>query len=358
MLDIEETSGPRASADDAALTRAIYSSDPWYCAPDRASTEEALAAPGTVRLYARDGGRVVARCAARLSNLQEDGRPLGTLGWFEALDRPAAVTLLLDTAVQRLRAQGAGVVVGPMDGDTWHRYRINVGPFDAPPFLREPWNPPYYEALWRGAGFAPAAEYNSRQVDGLGEVARFYAPRHQAALEAGYTFESLAWSRYEATLRVLYALSCEVFAGALYYNAISYDEFVRLYAGLRAIADPELVVIARGPGGQPAGFVLAYPDHVRAVTALRGENTLLARVRFLLTRTRRVEAVDIKTLGVLQEHRRSVLGAALMQIVYERAHRRGCRVANLCLIRDGNPSALIDGGRGRLLRRYVLFRRS
>ncbi len=73
---------------------------------------------------------------------------LGLIGFFEAANEPEPVRELLREAASWLRAQGAKQVVGPMDGDTWHRYRVNAGPFDEPPFLLEPVNPPYYRDLW------------------------------------------------------------------------------------------------------------------------------------------------------------------------------------------------------------------
>ena len=68
------------------------------------------------------------------------------------------------------------------------------------------------------------------------------------------------------------------------------------------------------------------------------------------------DAVNVKTLGVLSEHRRARLSYALAYRVYRRARELGLAHANLCLIRDGNPSGKLDAGRGTILRRYTLYR--
>ncbi len=69
------------------------------------------------RIYvAREDGRTVARIVARMA------RGVGMLGFFEALDRPEAVRALLAEAARWLLDAGAESIVGPMDGDTWHRY--------------------------------------------------------------------------------------------------------------------------------------------------------------------------------------------------------------------------------------------
>jgi GNAT superfamily N-acetyltransferase len=102
------------------------------------------------------------------------------------------------------------------------------------------------------------------------------------------------------------------------------------------------------------GFLFAYPDRFRAVAAMRGERGPLALLRYL--RHRHTDAVDFKTLGVLPEHRRAGVAAALMCQGHLDALRKGYRLANHCLFREGNPSGEMDGGAGRVLRRYNLYR--
>jgi GNAT superfamily N-acetyltransferase len=304
---------------------------------------------------ALEGGRPAARIVARLSPQLEDerGRPYGLLGFFEALDRPAAVGRLFEEAVAWLREAGAGPILGPMDGDTWHRYRINLGPFDEPPFLLEPYNPPYYARLWEDHGFRVLERYYSKRVY-AGEVVDFCAPRARAALDAGYRLRTLDPARFEEELKVLYRLSRVIFARNFLYTEISEAEFVALYAGSRPILDPRLVLFAHAPEGQEIGFLFAYPDRFRALAAMRGGTGPLAKLRFLIHRNE-IGAVDFKTLGVLPEHRRSGVAAALFHRGHQTALDCGFPVANHCLYKEGNPSGDLDGGAGRLLRTYHLY---
>ena len=86
-----------------------------------------------------EGGEPVARVVARISpTLRDRDRPVGMCGFFEALPRHDAVRALFDNAIAWLQAAGAGLILGPMDGDTWHKYRLNLGPYYVPPFLMEP----------------------------------------------------------------------------------------------------------------------------------------------------------------------------------------------------------------------------
>jgi GNAT superfamily N-acetyltransferase len=298
--------------------------------------------------------RLVARRSPSLRD--EQGQPLGLLGFFEAMNGPEereGALALLAEGVRWLRETGAGQIVGPMDGDTWHRHRLNVGPFDDPPFLLEPYNPSYYPEIWEEAGFQVLASYFSKQVDPAAVVAHL-EPRAAAARAAGYQLRPLDRSRFTEELRLLYRLSQAIFAGNFLYTEISEEDFLALYEGSRGLLDPDLVLFARSPQGEDAGFLFAYPDRFRAVAAMRGSRGLFAKLRFLRHRAE-TDAVDFKTLGVLPEHRRAGLAALLMYEGHQQAQTKGYRLANHCLLREGDPAADLDGGAGRILRRYHLY---
>jgi GNAT superfamily N-acetyltransferase len=325
------------------LPERVYAGDPFHIPTRREDVQATLR--GAQKFWvALDGGEPVARVAVWRSPA------LGILGLFEALDgHPDAVAKLFQEAVGWLR-QETEMIVGPMDGDTWHRYRVNVGPFDQPPFLSEPYNPPYYEALWTANGFDVLERYYSKRVDPAAVVAFLEEKRNVA----GYRLRSLDRSRFREELGTIYELSRRIFARNFLYTEISEGEFLRLYTGAERLIDPELVLFAHAPDGQPVGFLFAYPDRFRAVAAMRGERGLLAGLRYLLNR--KTDAVDFKTLGVLPEHRRSGVAAALFHEGHHRAVEKGYRWANHCLFKEGNPSGDLDGGAGSLLRTYHLYR--
>jgi ribosomal protein S18 acetylase RimI-like enzyme len=231
---------------------------------------------------------------------------------------------------------------------------LNVGPWDDPPFLMEPYNPPYYPSLWEAHGFTVLERYLSKRVD-TKTVAEVLEPKRQAALAKGYRLRRLDPRRYREELRKIYRMSIAVFARNFLYTDIPEKEFFALYAGARSLLDPDLVWFAQAPGGEDVGFLFAYPDRFRAVAAMAGRRNPLALLRFLWHRNE-ADSVNMKTIGVLPEHRRAGLGAALMGQAHRIATEKGYRFANHCLFREGNPSGEMDGGTGRVLRRYHLYR--
>lgn len=339
--------------------RSIYRDDPNYLAEPTAKTRASLLRAcfdGRQRVFMWcDGQRVVARVVARVSPVLTDKHdaPLGMLGFFEAFEAPDEVMQLLSAGIAWLNDQGASTIVGPIDGDTWHRYRFNVGPFDQPPFLMEPYNKPYYGELWQQAGFQVLEEYYSKVVDAQAAAAPM-SKIHQRVLSRGYRLRPISMDRFEAEMGIIYELSTDIFAANFLYEEISLNDFLDLYRPARALIDPELVLIAELPTGEPVGFVFALVDYHLAVKAMRGGKGLLAKLRFLLSR-RKAKAVNVKSLGVKSEYRRSGLAAAMMCECYHTILRKGFAQANLCLIREGNPSGQLDGGVGTVTRRYTFY---
>jgi GNAT superfamily N-acetyltransferase len=319
-----------------ALPTRVYAGDSHYRTPSQTTAEANLFRSDfkdhqSVWL-ASGGGHAVARVVARLSPTltDDDGSPVGMLGFFEAENDLNIVRGLFDSACRWLHGRGARLIVGPMDGDTWHRYRLNLGPFEAPPFLLEPYNPPYYGALWEASGFEPLEEYHSKTVVEPGMAASTLEPFLQRVIQQGNVLRRLERAQFAEELCVFYELSLRIFAGNFLYSRIPWPEFRQMYTPLESQLDNDFIWFAKDPSGHDVGFVFGYPDVDGTVNA--------------------------KTLGVVPESRRTGLAAALIQRIYAMAAQKGYRRVNLCLIREGNASDRLDAGRGQLIRRYRLYR--
>jgi len=340
----------------------ICGRDPYYSATSRKAVLAELGREDfrdRQRVFvARDSGSPHARCVARISPTLKDadGRPFGMLGLFEAADQLDCVGAMFDAAAAWLEGNGVRFVVGPMDGDTWHKYRLNAGPFAERPFLMEPYNPPYYPSLWEACGFRRLESYYSLRVEDLAAAEKGTARIAKWAQRHGYRIRRIDMGRFGEELGVIYDLTCRIFQENFLYTDISRKDFLSLYDGVEALLDPDFVMLAQSPKGEDVGFLFAVPDNWRAVRAMGGHKDPLSLLKFLWLRGR-TDAVNLKTLGVVPEHRRTGVSLQLVNRAYAEALRKGFRRANLCLIRDGNPSGRMDGGQGEAMRRYVLYQR-
>jgi GNAT superfamily N-acetyltransferase len=289
-------------------------------------------------VVAIERGSLVARCSCWWT---ESPRRLedriGVIGHYAAMDRGAGMELLTRVCGV-LQHAGCTIAVGPMDGNTWRRYRFITDRGDAPPFFLEPDNPDDWPSQWTRSGFSALATYTSSVNDDLTvEDPRSEATR-DALADAGVTLRSFEPSRAEDELQRIFDLSLAAFSGNFLYTPIAEHEFMASNRPLLPYVRPELVLMAER-AGDLVGFMFALPD---------------------MLQSRRGEAVDtvvLKTMAVDPSCRGMGLGGVLMDDVQRAARRLGFRRAIHALMHEGNRSRTLSERYARTIRRYTLFSR-
>ncbi|MEO5931064.1 MAG: hypothetical protein ABIR47_14100 [Candidatus Kapaibacterium sp.] len=234
------------------FTERLYGDDPGWSHPADPRDDA-----GARAFLVRAGDRVIAgACGMIHDGIRLDGQPTALVGWYEAEDDIDAAALLFDAIAEHYRSLGCTRLLGPLNGSTWHRYRVAL-PSDAPPFFLDVRNKPWYAAQWEGCGFRTVARYFSTKVAGLDRpydrVGRF----EEIYRSRGVTVRPVDTDRFEEELLKLYRLSLEGFAGNLFYTPISFESFRDLYMPIRPLVDPAFVLIASGEDGRPLAFIFA-----------------------------------------------------------------------------------------------------
>jgi L-amino acid N-acyltransferase YncA len=311
---------------------------------------EALSARGGVALLGRDellghtpdghwvlladGGAPVARCSLWWRKVpQLEGERTGIIGHFAALDG-ASAAVLLNHCCRELAGQGCSVVIGPMDGNSWRRYRFITSRGSEPPFFLEPDNPDQYPGYFETAGFAPLARYYSNLDPDLGwEVAE---PLKARLSRRGVRIRPLEPDDFAAELERIYTISVAAFTSNFLYSPISRDEFMAMYTRVQNVVQPELVLFAEHQH-QPVGFVFAIADllHVRPTG---GSDTMI-----------------IKSLAVLPEWNGKGIGPLLMAAVTANARTLGYQRGIHALMHESNRSRGLSGHHGAMIREYTLY---
>ena len=334
VADFAAPGSDQQRTDFHAIAATAYESEPPGSAPSVAAIDRQIASLSVAHraFVAYIDDRPVARLLAQLSGRLhgDDGKPTGMLSFVESLNDGEAAGTLLHAAVAWLRERGAGRVVGPLDGDTWHRYRVNVGPYTRARFPLEPWNPSYYQQLWERAGFRVLESYSSKWIEDVSSLLPGLEKGLQRSRERGIRIRRLDPSRIREELALVHQLSSAIFQDAFLYTPIAREEFLALYAGMERMLDPALVLFADNDADEAVGFVFAYADLPQ-------------------------RAVHYKTIGVHPEWRRSAAAAALSYAVYSAALDKGLPNGNHALMRDDNRSQALDQGLGEVFRRYLLY---
>lgn len=263
-----------------------------------------------------------------------NGARIGAIGNFAADDAQAA-GLLLDGASDYFRERGCGIVVGPMNGNTWRRHRFVVESDGRGTFVLEPRNPAEYPGWWEGAGFSVLSRYSSSVIPLDGGDAISPAVRNRLE-RSGVRVRKLDPARFEDELLLIFSVSLKSFANNFLYTPLEENAFKEAYRKVRERIDPDLVKIAERDG-VACGFVFGIPD-LEALA--RGERP----------------ALIVKTLAVDPDARCAGLGSLLVDEVHRIGRKKGYEEAIHALQHETNTSLKITGRHhGEVFRRYALF---
>lgn len=282
-----------------------------------------------------EGGVVKARCSLWWSSVPVHvGHRAGVIGHFAA-ERDSAA-LLLNHVCTRLSGHGCTIAIGPMDGNTWRRYRVLSDRGDHPLFFLEPDNPDHWAQQFLAAGFSSLAEYYSARADEL----TIHNPRAEAVWNRlsrqGYSIRSLDIGRLDSELDVLYSLALGSFTQNFLYTPLAKDEFLAQYRSIMPYVRPELVLIAERED-KAVGFLFAVPD-------------ILEARRNPVTST-----YIVKTLAVHPGFSGRGLGSVLLWQANRAAYELGYRSAIHALMHEKNQSTRISARDGHNIRRYTLY---
>jgi len=211
-------------------------------------------------LVVMEQGAPLAACCLYLNpDLKYNGQSAMALGNFESYNRPDAVQLLVTEAARSAKAQGASVLLGPMNGSTWDTYRLGLANF-YPPFFLEPFYQGYYPGLLTASGFQPVARYVS-QIDRGAELNDVRIARAEQQFEQqGIRIRPIDLQHYGQELVRLHAFCMESFKSNFLFTPISQEAFVEKYLRVKPYIDPAYVLIAEDAQQQVAGFIFCLPN--------------------------------------------------------------------------------------------------
>lgn len=274
-------------------------------------------------LAERDG-EVVGRIGAIINHNhnREHKENIGFFGFFECFNEPAVAKALLDRAVAWLRERGVDGVRGPASPSVNDEYGLLVEGFDKPPAILMAYNPPYYQELIEGYGFRKARDLYAYYVHSK-KVLHERLVRVSEGLKQreGLVFRPMNMKNFDNEVSIIRELYNRGWEGNWGEVPMTAEEFRYAAADLKAIVNPNLVIIAEVKG-RPVGFGMSLPDLNRVLKDNKGGYLIPGLIRLLLFR-KRIDFIRIVILGVLPEYRNSGIGAVLFYETAQRAVANG-----------------------------------
>lgn len=312
-------------------------------------------------LAVRDG-EVVGRIAAILNNNHNayHNEKTGFFGFFECIDDTEIAAALLQTAEQWVRARSQERIRGPMNFSTNDTCGLLIEGFDTPPFILMPHNPPYYKDLLEQAGYEKVQDllaYRMYKEQGMNPRIRKIA---QLAREhEGVTVRTLNMKRFDEELERVKRIYNDAWSRNWGFVPLTDAEINHLAKELKPVIDPDLVLFAE-IDGEAVAFSLALPDYNQVLIRLNGRLLPFGIFKLLYYR-RKIDAVRVFTLGVMQKYQKSRgIGPLLYEETFVRGTAKGYRWGEFSWILESNKlmnSALQLMG-AQIYKRYRIFEKS
>lgn len=255
------------------LPKRLYRETPnWICPLDDDVCEvfdparnDLFADGEAVRWIVRDaGGLPVGRIAAFYSRHKAaiEEQPTGGCGFFEAIDDQRVADLLFDASRDWLAARGMEAMDGPVNfGQRRDWWGLLVEGFEYEPLYKNPYNPPYYRALFEHYGFRNYFNQHSYiwEVASSAASDRIYARAERLMHDPGYRVETIDMKRLDVAaehFRTIYNKAWALFSGV---NPLSKEEAQQLMKTMKPIIDPNIIFFAYHHD-EPIGFFITVPD--------------------------------------------------------------------------------------------------
>jgi len=259
----------------------------------------------------------------------------GVIGNFFAEGADTGVSLLRH-ASERLQELGVNYAIGPMNGNSWHSYRLVTHVGEDPPFFMEYFTPKAWPQMFISAGFKEIASYSSARavaVDYEDSSAQKFKIKKE---KLGLIVRPFNVDKLEAELRAIHTLSVQSFSQNFLYTDISLTDFSALYEKIVPYIAPDYFLMAEHQG-KLVGFIFAVPNYLQKQ---QGET---------------VDSVIIKTIAKIPDRAYAGLGSYLFHEIHKKAAANGFRSVIHAYMYDSNQSKAISDKSAQTMRKYGLY---
>ena len=352
------------------LPKRLYKDDKnWVCPMD--SSIRAVFDPAKNKLF-QDGeairwvafdaeGRCVGRIAAFYDKTHAYAyeQPTGGCGFFEAEDDQELANLLFDASRDWLKERGMEAMDGPVNfgsRDAW--WGLLVEGFEYQPLFENPYNPPYYKALFENYGFQNYFNQNTYlwdvYKDDVNEVVHERVKRLMST--PGYRFAPIGnedlYSAVEK-FRVIYNKAWALFTGV---QPMAAEEARKMADTMAPIVDRNLIWFAYF-NDEPIGFFIMVPDLNRLIGKYNGKFGIINKLRMMwdLKVRKKCDRVFAIIFGITPEFQGKGVESGMMKSIlegYVRTNRNQYKTIEFAWIGDFNPVM------NRMIERYVCAHRN
>ena len=272
-------------------------------------------------------------------------QPTGACGFFECINNQETADLLFKTAVEWNRAQGMEAMDGPVNfGENYVNWGLLVDGF-MPQGYGMPYNPPYYEKLFRNFGFEVYFEQYSYHLDyTVPFPERFWKIAEWIAKKPQYNFRHFDYRETEKFVSDFCAVYDAAWSFHEHYKPLDPSDIRDFIVSSKAILDPEMIWFAYHEEKPIALFVM-IPDINQILKKLNGKLNIAGILKFLYyKKAKTINRTRIIIMGIDAHYQRSGVESAIFwhqeQIMKKKSHSHYKEI-ELSWAGDFNPKIIL-----------------
>lgn len=291
----------------------IYKNDPCWVPPlkreitrilDRTRNPYFAAADLQKFVLYRDG-EPVARAISVINpeHWKRSGSKAAFFGFYECEDDERASGMLLDTIGGYCRSKGAEILEGPFNPNHYSELGMLVSNFAQPAFF-EPYNPEYYPALIRKAGFETIYRIHTRVNKETGDfLSRKHQDYHSPADSNGFVVRPFNLFRMKAELERIREVFNDAFSGNWHFLPLSREEYLFSARSLFAVTNPGLIQIVEHHG-EPVAVLQCVLNVNPLLRSVNGRVRITDFIN-LLSGRKAIREIVVYAVGIKKAYRKS-----------------------------------------------------
>ncbi len=291
-----------------------------------------------IKITLIDGDKIVAKATCYFENTPEvDGKNIGCIGDFECDNKEYGMQIL-KKCEEILKNKNIELIVAPMNGNTWKKYRTLKYTNGENPFLLENVNPIKDNEILLNAGFEEMYTYTSTK----GKIEDAYNSKVLKDLENKLKENNIEIRKFNKNdyindFKKIYNISKVSFYRNPFYTPIDEGEFIKQYEQYINLVDEDLILIAEKEGKE-IGFIFCIPN----LNELKEQ--------------KEVKTVIVKTVAVLSEYEKFAIGNILLSQIAENAKSKNFKEWIFAFMYSNNTSQKIaKRNKTELIREYAIY---
>lgn len=306
-----------------------------------------------VRINGENSGRITAIYNEAL--IDYSGEKTGCFGFFDCINKVSAAKALFDNAGQWLRDKGMETIRGPMSFSSNEEWGSLIDGFDQSPMVMMPYNPPYYNDLFKECGMVKAKDLYAYMIDTPDRLPEKAYRVAEITRKRGVTVRQINLKAFDKEMSIFKSIYNSAWEKNWGFIPMTDEEIEHMAAQLKPIIVPELTFIAED-NGEPVGFMMLLPDFNFVLKKLNGRLFPLGIFK-ALWHSRKIKNLRLLLLGVKEKYRRRGVDAFMFIEGLKAVKRLGYEKIEFSWILEDNlpVQRVIEMASGQLYKKYRIY---